>query len=205
VNPRPPECIKNKLDTGGASTAAVNGASIYRTNKAVILAGLTPNSLNVVNFDVFQSKSFKTTGICGLFKVNFGKQRPNTIRIGASTFDSTTVATTTVDSCSSTGVAAMTPNTLYRSTTWSESTNYYYKSSDLAQTSLVAETPYVTTKNIAVNNCGFTIIPSPNMANGFSTGDKLIINGSAPYDVPTLPLATSAPICKNGVIYTSAP
>jgi hypothetical protein len=37
VNPAPPECVKGKLFTGGASTAAVNGASIYRTDKAVVL------------------------------------------------------------------------------------------------------------------------------------------------------------------------
>jgi hypothetical protein len=204
INPAPPECVKGKLFTGGASTAAVNGASIYRTDKAVVLAGLTPNSLNVVNFDVFESKSFKTTGSCGLFKIDFGRKRFNAVKIGASTFNVATISTTAVKSCSSAGFAAMTPNTLYVSDGW-YSTEYYYKNSDLSQKSLAAEIPYVATKKIAVNNCGFTIVPSPNMANGFSTGDKLIINGSAPYNVTTLPLVAAAPICKNGVTYTSAP
>jgi hypothetical protein len=204
VNPTPPECVKGKLFTGGASTAAVNGASIYRTDKAVVLAGLTPNSLNVVNFDVFESKSFKLTGSCGLFKIDFGRKRFNAVKIGASTFNVATISTTAVNSCSSAGFAAMIPNTLYRSNEW-YSTEYYYKNSDLSQKSLAAETPYIDTKNIAVNPCGFAIVPSPNRANGFSTGDKLIINGSAPYNVTTLPLVAAAPICKNGVTYTSVP
>jgi hypothetical protein len=60
-------------------------------------------------------------------------------------------------------------------------------------------------KKVAVNACGFTIIPSLNMAEGFTAGDKSIVNESTPYDVSALPLVTTTPLCQNGVVYVSAP
>jgi hypothetical protein len=79
--------------------------------------------------------------------------------------------------------------------------SFAYKTTDPNQKKLVLETPTIVTKNIAVNECGFAVIPALNMANGFTTGDKVTINGSTPYDVTTLPLAPTAPTCKNGVTY----
>jgi hypothetical protein len=83
--------------------------------------------------------------------------------------------------------------------------NYLYKAADLSLKKLVAETPTAIVKNIAVNACGFAVIPALNTANGFTVGDKVTINGSTPYSVTTLPLAPTAPTCKNGVTYLVAP
>ncbi len=199
VNPAPPDCMKGKLFTSAAS-AAVGGNAMYRTDKSVYVTGQTPGSINVVKYDALRSRSFKTTGTCGLFKIGFTKESPVSIKIGTTTFDPTTVVSTAVDSCSSTGLAAMTANTLYKNGGY-----FYYKLTDLSKTAVLVETPYLTSKNIPVNACGFAIIPSLNTAEGFTVGDKLIINGSAPYSVSTLPLVTTTPICKNGAIYTSAP
>ena len=69
----------------------------------------------------------------------------------------------------------------------------------------MAEVPAIVSKNIPVNACGFAVIPALNTANGFTTGDKVTINGSTPYSVATLPLAPNAPTCKNGVTYLVSP
>lgn len=70
---------------------------------------------------------------------------------------------------------------------------------------IVLEYASVVSKTIPVNACGFAVILALNMANEFTTGDKVTINVSTPYDVMSLPLATEAPICKNGAIYLVAP
>jgi hypothetical protein len=199
VNPAPPECVKGKLFTGGG-TAAVGGATMYRTAKAVYITGQTAGSINVVKYDALRSRSFKTTQTCGLFAIDFGKESPASIKIGATTYTPATVTSTTVTSCSSAGFGAIMADKLYKN-----GTDYYYKVTDLTKKSIAVETPYLVTKKIAVNVCGFTTIPSLNMAEGYTTGDKLIVNESTPYDVSTLPLVTTAPLCQNGVIYTSAP
>ena len=199
INPSPPECIKGKLYTGGASTATVSGASIYRTNKAVYVTGLTPRSLNVVNYDSLESQSFKS-GYCGLVEMHFKKEVPALIKIGSSSYNTGTMTTGFYTSCGSSSFNSMAANTLYRD---SERV-FFYKTTDLSKKSIVVERSAMVTKNILVNPCGFSVIPSLNNVSGFSTGDKLVINGSTPYDVLTLPLATAAPICRNGVIYTSA-
>jgi hypothetical protein len=103
--------------------------------------------------------------------------------------------------CESPGYAALAANTLYKV----NGKDYVYKTSDLSLKRLVAETPSMVSRNIAVNGCGFAMIPALNTANGFTTGDKVTINGSTPYDVTTLPLAPTAPTCKNGAIYLVAP
>jgi hypothetical protein len=199
VNPAPPECVKGKLFTGGG-TAAVGGATMYRTAKAVYITGQTAGSINVVKYDALRSRSFKTTQTCGLFAIDFKKESPASIKIGATTYTPATATSTTVTSCSSADLGVMTADKLYKN-----GTSYYYKVTDLTKKAITVETPYLVTKKIAVNVCGFTTIPSLNMAEGFTTGDKLIVNESTPYDVSALPLVTTAPLCQNGVVYVSAP
>jgi hypothetical protein len=67
---------------------------------------------------------------------------------------------------------------------------------------LAIEYSYQKSANIPVNQCGFTRIDSPNRANGFTAGDKVVINGSAPYDVMAIPVG-NAPLCKGSVGYTA--
>ena len=200
VNPAPPECVKGKLFTGGAASAAVGGNVMYRTTKAVYITGQTVGSANVVKYDTLRSRTFRATESCGLFVINFKQESPVLIKIGTTSFSPTTVASTTVSSCGSSGFAGMMANTLYKN-----GASYYYKVTDLTKTSIGVETPYLTSKNITVNSCGFATIPSLNMVEGFTPGDKLIINGSVPYDVSTLPLVAAAPRCQNGVVYTAQP
>ena len=197
VNPAPPECVKGKLFASGGS-AAVGGNVMYRTAKSVYITGQTPGSINVVKYDALRSRSFRSTGSCGLFKIGFVRESPVSIKIGAMTFVPTTVASTAVSSCSSVGFGAMMVDTLYKN-----GMDYYYKVADLSKTVVMVETPYLTSKNIPVNACGFAIIPSLNMAEGFTSGDKLIVNGSTPYDVSVLPLVVNAPLCRGGVVYSS--
>ena len=83
--------------------------------------------------------------------------------------------------------------------------SFFYKAADTNLKKLAVKTPTMVTRNIAVNACEFAVIPSLNMASGFTTGDKVTINGSAAYDVTSLPLATEAPRCKNGSIYLVSP
>jgi hypothetical protein len=91
-------------------------------------------------------------------------------------------------------------NTLYRYGSY-----FLYKTTDPTQKKLVVESSTILTKNMPVNACGFAVIPALNIANGFTAGDKVTINGSTPYDVMTLPLAPTAPTCKNGVTYLISP
>jgi hypothetical protein len=173
---------------------------MYRTAKAVYITGQTAGSINVVKYDALRSRSFKATETCGLFPISFKKESPASIKIGATTYAPATVTSTTVNSCSSAGFGAMTADTLYKN-----GTSYYYKVTDLTKKAIAVETPYLVTKKIAVNACGFTVIPSLNMAEGFTAGDKLIVNESTPYNVSALPLVTTTPRCQNGVVYVSAP
>jgi hypothetical protein len=204
VNPSPPECVGGKTLIGNnTNVATFNGNSLYRTSKAIYFAGLTPNSLNVVDYDALQSKSFAKLGDCGLFKITYKDKFPTSIRVGAINY---TPATMTGGSanwfyCGSSNLAGMSANTLYK---YDQGT-FFYKVTDLTQKKIEVETPIVVSKNIAVNACGFAVIPSLNIASGFTTGDKVTINGSAPYDVTALPLATEAPRCKNGAIYLVSP
>jgi hypothetical protein len=127
-------------------------------------------------------------------------EMPTGIKVGANTYTPATMSYSSSSlfyTCESPGYAALTANTLYKV----NGKEYVYKTSDLTLKKLVAENPSVISRNIPVNACGFAVIPALNMANGFTTGDKVTINGSTPYDVTTLPLAPTAPTCKNGVTY----
>ncbi len=203
LNPAPPECVGGKALTGGTGNVATfNGNSLYRTTKNIYFAGLTPKSLNVVGYDALQSKTVTIANTCGMVSIKYSSM-PTSIKIGANTYTPATMsysAGSLFYTCTSPGYAALATNTLYKVT----GKDYIYKTADLTLKKLVAEQPMVVSKNIAVNACGFATIPALNTANGFTTGDKVTINGSAPYDVMNLPLATEAPTCKNGAIYLVA-
>ena len=203
VNPNPPDCVGGKTLTGSAAAVATfNGASLYRTTKAVHYAGLTPKSLNVVGYDALSSKTVSIANTCGMATLRYS-EAPTSIKIGANTYTPATMSnsSSSLFSCTSPGYAALTANTLYKV----YGNEYYYKTSDLTLKRLVAESPSVVSRNIPVNACGFASIPALNTANGFTAGDKVTINGSTPYSVTTLPLAPNAPSCKNGVTYLVSP
>jgi hypothetical protein len=198
VNPNPPECVGGKTLLGSSTNVATfNGATLYRTTKAVYFTGLTPKSLNVVGYDALASKSYDPyLSSCGLFRMQYTTV-PATIKIGAITSTPATMQERTAPlDCAA---YAMT-DTLYK-----YGNSFFYKTSDVNQKKLAVETPTIVTRNIAVNACGFSVIPSLNTASGFTAGDKVTINGSTPYDVTTLPLATEAPTCKNGAVYLVSP
>jgi hypothetical protein len=200
INPSPPECVGGKTLTGNATNVATfNGATLYRTTKNIYFTGLTPRSLNVVGYDALSSNTFSTTSTCGLIRVGY-KTVPTSIKIAGSSYTPATMSRTNNliwMNCTSSDYVALANNKLYMS----DGITYLYKTSDLTLKKLITETPTVITNNIPVNACGFAVIPALNTANGFTAGDKVTINGSTPYDVMTLPLATTAPTCKNGVTY----
>jgi hypothetical protein len=200
INPNPPECVGGKTLVG--STTAVttfNGASLYRTTKNIYFTGLTPKSLNVVGYNTLTSKTFSTTSTCGRFDLSFSTV-PTNIKVGSNNYIAATLPEASYNICTSPAYTALAANTLYRNS----AKTYIYKAADLNLKKLVVETPIEVTKNIAVNACGFAVIPALNTANGFTAGDNVTINGSTPYDVMTLPLAPTAPTCKNGVVYQAA-
>jgi hypothetical protein len=201
INPSPPECVGGKAVVG--STTAVttfNGASLYRTTKNIYFTGLVPRSLNVVGYDTLSSKTFSTTSTCGRFDLKYSVM-PKSIKVVGTTYPTATAPSGVYFDCTNPRYIALAANQLYMM----DGKNYLYKTSDLNLKKLVAETPIEVVKNIAVNACGFAVIPALNIANGFTAGDKVTINGSTPYDVMTLPLAPTAPTCKNGVTYLVSP
>jgi hypothetical protein len=200
VNPNPPDCVGGKTLVGSSTAVATfNGATLYRTAKNIYFTGLVPQSLNVVGYDALTGKSYAPTdSSCGLFAMQYKKAKdiPVTMKIGATSYTTATIADQSNPiTCSSAVV-----NTLYKYGSY-----FLYKTTDPTQKKLVVETPTILTKNIPVNACGFTVIPALNTANGFTTGDKVTINGSTPYNIMTLPLAPTAPTCKNGVTYLISP
>ncbi len=203
TNPNPPQCVGGKTLTGSPTAVATyGGASLYRTTKNIYFTGLTANSLNVVGYDALVSKTFSTTSTCGMVFMRY-KDVPTSIKVGATTYTPATMPVSSVSfyDCTEASYIALPANTLYKRS----ATDYVYKTSDLTLKKLVAENPVMVSKNIAVNACGFAVIPALNTANGFTTGDKVTINGSTPYDVTTLPLAPTAPTCRNGIVYLATP
>jgi hypothetical protein len=199
INPSPPECVGGKAVVG--STTAVttfNGASLYRTTKNIYFTGLVPRSLNTIGYDALTSKSYSPTdSSCGLFAMQYKKavDIPVKMKIGATSYITATIA----DQSNPVTCSSAVVNTLYRYGSY-----FLYKATDPTQKKLVVESSTILTKNMPVNACGFAVIPALNTANGFTAGDKVTINGSTPYDVMTLPLAPTAPTCKNGVTYLVA-
>ena len=202
VNPNPPQCVSDRTLVGGGN-ASQGGNTLYRTDKAIYLTGITPGSLNVVGYDALESKIFPIKSTCGLAYFSYKKLSPATVRVGGNTYTSAsmTLSNYSIFDCASSAYTALPANALYKI----DNATFVYKTSDLSLKRLVTEIPMTLSKNIAVNACGFVTIPSLNVANGFSAGDKVTINGSTPYNVTTLPLAPVAPLCRNGVAYTPAP
>jgi hypothetical protein len=204
IDPSPPECVGGKAPIGSATNVATfNGATLYRTTKNIYFTGLTPKSLNVVGYDALKNKSYDPyLSSCGLFRVGYtNAATPAVIKIGATRYTPATMQDRNAPlDCSSYAML----DTLYKYPNNGGST-FYYKTTDPNQKKLAIETPATATTNIAVNACGFAVIPALNTVSGFTTGDKVTINGSAPYDVTTLPLATEAPTCKNGAVYLVSP
>jgi hypothetical protein len=204
VNPTPPDCVKGQALTSGSAVATYNGATLYRTDKAIYFTGLTPGSLNVVGYDALSSQTVSVlpeASACGIFKFKYSQNKiPAAIKVGTMTYttDNLTLRSgSPFYTCANFSASGLQADTLHKV----NGTEYYYKVSDLNIKRLTAEVPTISTSNVAVNACGFAVIPALNKANGFTAGDKVTINGSTPYDVSTLPLAPSAPTCKNGAVY----
>jgi hypothetical protein len=215
VNPNPPDCVGGKTLTASTTASLTyNGSSLYRTAKAIYYVGLTPNSLNVVELNGLASKTISyykgdefaanyPLAACGVFYIDFKKVRLDNLRIGGMDYP---VATSPVKNialdCNSTTLASLTPNTLYHNGNLfnGSGSQFIYRINDITQKKLTVEYPTTVTKNLAVNGCGFSEIKSLNAASGFNATDKVKING-AEYTVSSLPLATTAPSCKNGVAY----
>jgi hypothetical protein len=204
INPSPPECVGDKVSLGSSTNVATfNGAMLYRTTKNIYFTGLTPKSLNVVGYDALKNKSYEPyLSSCGLFRVSYTNATiPAVIKIGATNYTPATMQNRNAPlDCSSFAVL----DRLYVYP-YGGGKIFYYKTTDPNQKKLVIETSAIATTNVAVNACGFSVIPALNTVNGFTTGDKVTINGSTPYDVTMLPLATTAPTCKNGVVYLVSP
>jgi hypothetical protein len=203
LNPNPPKCVNNQpiVATGNA---AQGGATMYRTKSAIYLTGLTAGSINTVDYNTLESKSFQSTSTCGLIYIDLKKIAPATIKVAGTTYTPSTMSADAYGSnssnfsCSSPNFASIQADKLYKY----NSSIFYYKASDLTTKRIGVEIPAVVSKKIPVNKCGFTTIPSPNRVEGFTTGDRVTINGSAPYNPLTLPLVANAPQCSNGVTYT---
>jgi hypothetical protein len=197
VNPNPPKCVNNQpiVATGNASQG---GVTMYRTKTAIYVTGLTAGSINTVDYNTLQSKSFSSTTACGLVTLDFKTVTPATLKIGSTTYTPSTMPTSPYYTCDSSSFASAQPDKLYK---YSNSI-FLYKASDLTTKRVVAEYPAVVNKKIPVNKCGFATISSLNRTEGFTTGDRVTINGSTPYNPLTLPLVANAPQCSNGVTYT---
>jgi hypothetical protein len=202
VNPNPPKCVNNQpiVASGNASQG---GVTMYRTKSAIYLTGLTAGSINTVDYNTLESKSFQNKSTCGLIHIDLKQVAPATIKVAGTTYTPSTMPATAYNnssnfSCSSPNFAAIGANQLYK---YNDS-SFYYKASDLTTKRIGVEIPAVVNKKIPVNKCGFTTIPSLNRAEGFTTGDRVMINGSTPYNPLTLPLVANAPQCSNGVTYT---
>ena len=108
--------------------------------------------------------------------------------------------------CSSSSLAALTPNTLYRNQVdplvAGTASQFLYRVSDVAQKKITVEYPTVVTRSLPTNACGFVEVKSLNSVNGFNATEKVKINGTE-YTISTLPLAPVAPMCKKGVTYQS--
>jgi hypothetical protein len=217
--PTPPICTDGKTYLSSTAPTTYNGSNLYRTTKAVYYTGLAPSSINTIELTGLTSKDvsyykgnsraagYVPMAACGLFYIDFNRVSVTSLKIGAinNTVSAIPVAPTTLN-CDPSNLAALTPNTLYRVGYLDNggATGFAYRVSDVSQKKLTVEYPGTFAKKLLVNTCGFAEIKSLNSANGFSTTDKVKING-AEYVVSTLPLAPTAPMCKNGVTYQATP
>jgi hypothetical protein len=218
-NPTPPSCIGGKTYLSSTAATTYNGANLYRTDKSIYYVGLTPNSLNQVELNGSASKSvnyykgdpqmygYVPLAACGVFRITLGKDNyVSSLKIGSNNYNVATSLDATALGCSPNELAAIVPNTLYRTTNLRNGTasEFIYRVSDITQKKLVVEYPTIVTRNLPVNSCGFAEIKSLNLVGGFNATDKVKINGTE-YVVSGLPLALMAPICRNGITYQATP
>jgi hypothetical protein len=214
VNPNPPICLDNKTYSSSTAPTTYMGAALYRTSKAVYYTGLVPKSSNTIELNSLASKDvspYKGTSSlpvtpCGVFQIKFGTKSISSLKIGTTNYTVANLPVITAGGCSASELATITPNTLYRlnSSGNAGQTEFVYRVSDVNQKKLTTFYPTIVSRNAIVNACGFAEIKSLDTTNGFNGTDKVKING-AEYTIASLPLAPSAPICKNGVTYQAAP
>jgi hypothetical protein len=210
TNPTPPVCTDNKTYLSSTAPTTYMGAALYRTSKAIYYTGLVPKSSNTIELNSLASKdvspykgtsSFPVTP-CGVFQIKFGTKSISSLKIDTTNYTVANLPVVSAFGCSSSELATLTPNMLYRLNSSSNAgqTEFVYRVSDVKQTKLTTFYPTIVNRNAVVNGCGFAEIKSLDTINGFNGTDKVKING-AEYVVASLPLAPSAPICKNGVTY----
>ena len=199
LNPAPPKCANNRAIVSGGN-GSQGGATMYRTKSAIYLTGLTAGSINNVDYNALESKSFQNLSACGAVNINLKKLQPATIKANGITYTSATMPITTSASvqCDTTDFASLQADKLYKL----NSDTFVYKTSDLTTKRLDIQIPTVVNKKVPVNACGFSAIPALHRAEGFTAIDRVTINGSTPYTPTTLPLVANAPQCVNGTIYT---
>jgi hypothetical protein len=199
LNPNPPKCVNNRAIVASGN-GSQNGATMYRTKTAIYLTGLTAGSINTVDYNVLESKSFQNLSPCGAIAIDLKTLQPATLKAGGTTYTPASMAVTPFANlqCGSPSFASALADRLYKI----NNSTFVYKISDLTTKRLAIEIPTVVSRKIPVNQCGFSMIPALNRAEGFTTGDRVTINGSTPYNPITLPLVANAPQCSNGVTYT---
>jgi hypothetical protein len=199
LNPAPPKCSNNRAITSGGN-GSQGGATMYRTKTAIYLTGLTAGSINNVDYNALESKSFQNLSACGAVRIGLKRLEPATIKAGGITYTSASMAVANSADflCNSTNFASIQADKLYKI----DNSTFFYKASDLTTKRLDIQIPTVVNKKIPVNACGFSAIPALNRAEGYTTSDRVTINGSTPYNPMTLPLVANAPQCMNGTIYT---
>jgi hypothetical protein len=202
LNPTPPTCFSRKLYLGSPVPPTLNGSSIYRTGKAIYFVGLTPNSLNVVNYSKSETKTLDLNDpSCGLFSIKLDPAL-TTIKIEGV---ETSIPTNNVDFDCRYKTLLPPANTLIGY--WGR---YYYRTADLNKKTLTITTEITgnISKRIPVNKCGFAVIPIVNTSKGKAGrseyGGKVSINGSALYKIDSLPLANSDIKCVGNIAYKSA-
>jgi hypothetical protein len=199
LNPTPPKCVNNRAIVAGGN-GSQNGATMYRTKTAIYLTGLTAGSINTVDYNVLESKSFSNLSACGAIAIGLKTLQPATLKAGGITYTSASMSVTSSSNlqCNSPSFASIQADKLYKI----DNATFVYKISDLTTKRIAIEIPTVANKKIPVNQCGFATISALNRAEGFTATDRVAINGSAPYEPLTLPLVPNAPQCVSGSIYT---
>jgi hypothetical protein len=199
-----PICQQGEVYTANPAAATYNGASLYRTDKAIYQVGMAPNSLSVVQYDALASKTYsqyRDNGVtCGMFVIKF-KDPVTRLKIGATSYPiaDVPISTSGFDCPSAAGLSNFQPETLYKY----DATQFVYRTTDPAKTRLNVEFPSLIAKNIPVNACGFVAIDSLNIVNGFAGSDAVKINGTQ-YVLSGIPVSLKPPICRGGVLYQAS-
>jgi hypothetical protein len=213
-NPTPPVCKDNKTYSSSTAPTTYMGAALYRTSKAVYYAGLAPRSANTIELNSLASKdvnaykgdSLNPVTACGLFYIKFGTKSISSLKVNGTNYPVSNLPVLSAFGCTASELATITPNTLYRlnSSRNAGQTEFIYRVSNINEKKLTTFYPTIISRSAVVNACGFAEIKSLDTINGFNGTDKVRINGTE-YIIASLPLAPSAPICKNGVTYQAAP